>query len=535
MSDEATRPRPAIELARIAALLVIYVGFGAFSLGISFRRSSEVLVWLPSGLSLAALILFGWRLWPGVLVGAVVVGAMQGLAPLLAAAVAAGTTLEAVGSSIVLRRFLDFRPSLDRLRDVVALLLVAGVIGSGIGALVEVTPLWHAGYFASDDFADVYMLWWRAGFAKIVTLTPLILLLWAGRPSWLAVFSNKEFWAVAALLAATCFATFGGVATGEIQSMTIHLPILLVIWAGVRLGSRGAILIAFATFATVSSATRQGLGPLVAHDPGTTLSLVWIYCMGIASTAPIVAAIAYQRDAAESQSLRDTEERLRVEQDGRLLRQKERIMREMHDGLGGQLVSLLSMVQRGQAKPEEITEVLRCALDDMRFMLDSMEPGEEGLAGMLEKFRVRIEPVLRRNGLTLGWRIDDACALERIGPTESLHCLRIIQEAVTNTIQHAHASRVQIAISPSGNRGSMLSFEVSDDGGVGPLDVATRGLGMRNMVERAREVGAEIHFEDMHPGRRVRVEIPIPERSRLRGVESADREDLPAQPIESPG
>lgn len=510
MNDEAARPQWATQLVRIAMFTVVYVGVGLLSLGFSFRHGSETLIWLPGGVSLAAMILFGPGLWPGLLVGAFLLGEVQGLTPLLGLSVAAATTLEAVFGAVVLTRFVDFRPSLDRISDVLALLLVGGVVGSSIGAILEVAPLWLAGYFESKGFASIYMLWWRAGFAHVVTIAPILLLLRWGSPDWSALFANKQFWAVAGLLAATCLLAFGGVATGEFQALTAYLPLMLVIWAGATLGSRGAILITFATFATVQTATAHGLGPFVTPYKSTTLSLVWIYCMWIASTGPIVAAAVSQRKAAELQSRRDADERMRAEQDGLMLRQRQRIMREMHDGLGGQLVSLLSMVQRGHARNEEVAEGLRRVVDDMRIMIDSLEPSPEGLTGVLGKFRARMEPMLRRNGLELSWKVDDSSTLELIGPTQILHCVRILQEAVANVIQHAQARHVQIAIVATDSEGSMLSIEVRDDGIGGPVETTTTGRGMRNMKERAHEIGAEIRFEATRPGRRVLVLIPTP-------------------------
>ena len=216
-------------------------------------------------------------------------------------------------------------------------------------------------------------------------------------------------------------------------------------------------------------------------------------------------------------------ESFRLEGQQLLLKQRERIMREMHDGLGGQLVSLLSMVQRGHATVDEVTDALRRALDDMRIMIDTLETTEIGFQEQLGKLRARLEPLLRRNGLRLKWQIADLAVLDAFEPEQSLHALRIIQEAVTNVIQHAGATQVTIQVSIIDSDDETVEIEIRDNG-IGPMTVtAPGGRGVRNMKARADELGAELRLESADPGRRVLLLIPVRMLGKTRPVVAAGR------------
>ncbi len=178
-------------------------------------------------------------------------------------------------------------------------------------------------------------------------------------------------------------------------------------------------------------------------------------------------------------------ERLDSETDRLLLLERERMTREMHDGLGGQLVSTIAMLERGRSSPSEIAESLRRALDDMRIAIDSLDPTMADLAISLGKLRVRLGPLLQRNGLALRWQADGVSGIVGFPPDQSLHILRIIQEAVTNALRHAKACEVSVEIRRVGEApDDVLSIDIRDDGiGFRP-DAARAGRGIRHMESR---------------------------------------------------
>jgi len=211
-----------------------------------------------------------------------------------------------------------------------------------------------------------------------------------------------------------------------------------------------------------------------------------------------------------SETKRAEAERLRSQKEMLLLLERERITREMHDGLGGQLVSTIAMLERGRSNPGEVTEALRRALDDMRIVIDSLDPTTTDLTTSLGKLRARLEPLLRRNGMGLRWRIDDELGLDDFPPEQSLHLLRIIQEAVTNAIMHAKASEVSVHIRAEDAKGDVLSVEIRDDGRGFRPDAFSGGRGIANMTSRAEALGADLRFESEESGTRIELRVPIP-------------------------
>jgi two-component system sensor histidine kinase DevS len=82
----------------------------------------------------------------------------------------------------------------------------------------------------------------------------------------------------------------------------------------------------------------------------------------------------------------------------------------------------------------------------MRIVIDSLEIRKSNFQELLGKLRMRLEPLLRRNGLRLNWRVDDLADRDALTPEQALHCIRVIPEATSNVIQHARATEIEIAV-----------------------------------------------------------------------------------------
>src|SRR5713101_2944094 len=115
-------------LLRVEILFVVYFWTAKFGLMMDAVGGFATLVWPPTGISLAALLLFGLRLWPGIALGAFLVNFLTGAPVLTAGGMALGNTLEALIGAYWLRRTIGFRISLDRLRDVMGLIVLAAVL-----------------------------------------------------------------------------------------------------------------------------------------------------------------------------------------------------------------------------------------------------------------------------------------------------------------------------------------------------------------------------------------------------------------------
>ena len=134
----------------MATLFVAYVAAAKLGIELSVAHGVISPVWAPTGIALAALVLYGPRLWPAVALGAFVANVSSGAAPVDAAFIAVGNTLEAVVGSVLLLR-VGFRPALDRVRDVFALIVFGALLSTAISATNGVTTLWISGEVDGSD------------------------------------------------------------------------------------------------------------------------------------------------------------------------------------------------------------------------------------------------------------------------------------------------------------------------------------------------------------------------------------------------
>jgi signal transduction histidine kinase len=198
-----------------------------------------------------------------------------------------------------------------------------------------------------------------------------------------------------------------------------------------------------------------------------------------------------------------------MERERAISAERERMTTDMHDGIGGQLVHALAVIESNAAFAP-IEPILRGALDDLRLIIDSSDPVEGNLLAVLSNFRARNERRVQQGGLRFQWQITDLPPLPDFGPHKILQVLRILQEALTNVLKHAGASEVAVRTSVANDEAGKAAIfvDVIDDGrGYTQGTLAGRGLG--NMRRRAREIGGSIDFSSSAAGSRVRLMLPL--------------------------
>jgi signal transduction histidine kinase len=196
----------------------------------------------------------------------------------------------------------------------------------------------------------------------------------------------------------------------------------------------------------------------------------------------------------------------KAEQEQIISQERQRLMRDMHDGLGSALMSSLVAVQRGQMPPADVAQVLRECVDALKLTIDSLEPGGDDLVVLLATLRYRLEPRLQAAGLALKWDVGDIPKLDWMNPTSALQILRILQEVLTNILKHAQARTIQVATEVTA---PSVMVRVSDDGiGFDPGHVNS-GRGLNNIRRRAEEIGGEVTLTSSPNGTVVQLELPI--------------------------
>ena len=207
--------------------------------------------------------------------------------------------------------------------------------------------------------------------------------------------------------------------------------------------------------------------------------------------------------AAAFDKVRETESQKIV------LAERERLMRDMHDGIGSQLIGTLSRLDDEDREQREIAAELRDALQDLRVMIDSLDDVGDDLVVVLGLFRNRVQAQLDHAGLRLHWGVRDLPTVPGLGPERVLHLLRILQEAVTNAVKHASARNLWIETrAPLDIEGVGCAAIVIRDDGVGMSPDGVGGRGLSNMRYRASQIGAVIRYESSDSGTSIVVGFP---------------------------
>ncbi|TQF37130.1 histidine kinase [Bradyrhizobium sp. UNPF46] len=224
--------------------------------------------------------------------------------------------------------------------------------------------------------------------------------------------------------------------------------------------------------------------------------------------------------------VREAEERLkasfaREEERARaaaLANERTRLMRDLHDGLGGQLVSIVALSERGH-EGASITDAARAALKDLRLVIDSMDDIGGDLMLALGSWRERASAQLRPHDITLDWRVATPQGVPlhpELRPWHVVQIVRILDEAVTNAVKHAQARRIAVTIDTfDAGQGPYGVISVTDDGRgfaiAGNGEAGRNGQtarGLRNMRNRAARCGAVLDLSSDGSGTRVRLQLP---------------------------
>ena len=211
--------------------------------------------------------------------------------------------------------------------------------------------------------------------------------------------------------------------------------------------------------------------------------------------------------AAKQAELEATADLLRQrEAEAAVQNERARIMRDMHDGMGGQLLSVLMLSRDEQSPRTAITRTVEQAIDDLRLLIDSLDSVGDTIDIALGQFRERAETKLRAAGMQLQWAnaLDGQAVV--LPPTAILAVYRIMQEAINNAVRHSGGRKVAIRIAPAGEEGGIV-VQIADDGSPDSGEWSG-GRGLANMQTRARSIGGSITVEPTPAGTRVTLLIP---------------------------
>lgn len=180
-----------------------------------------------------------------------------------------------------------------------------------------------------------------------------------------------------------------------------------------------------------------------------------------------------------------------------LSEERERIMMDLHDGVGGQLVTALAYLEGGGEDPALLRSTLNACLADLSLTVDSLA-AEGSIPTLLGMLRSRLLPVFEARGVQLDWEVAAAPDLPEMSASNGLHVLRIVQEALTNTLKHAGATSVKVRIDAH-------MIDICDNGRGLSASPRPGGVGLRGMMRRAEAIKARIAVEDTGQGTHIRL------------------------------
>jgi signal transduction histidine kinase len=524
-------------------LLVVYYATAKLGLLMDPVGGFATTVWPPTGISLVALSLFGYRLWPGIALGAFLVNVSAG-APLLAAGgMAAGNTLEALLGTYLLRRYAGFRGSLESIQQVFVFVVLAAGFSTMLSATIGVTSGYLGGVIPYAETGKAWISWWLGDAMGDLLLAPLLFAWRRGPRIHLSIPRLVEGGILILSLGVVTLAAFGAwPIPGEGLQLQAYAVFPFLIWAALRFGRHGTVTTTFLVACIAIVRTAQGAGPFARESVNESLLLLQAFMGIVTVTMLVLSADVTERRRAEEELLKAQEDLDRTLQDEigermqvaksleelstRLLNiqdeERHRLARELHDSTAQSLAALsMNLAVAGRSR-EGLDVRARSALDEsvslaercsreIRTLSYLLHPPLLEEVGLPAALRWLVEGFSRRSGISVA--LDVPGEFGRL-PMEVENALfRIVQECLTNVQRHSEGGSAWINLAR--DQGG-IRLEVRDDGKGLPPEVLSRrggvellGVGILGMRERVRQLGGHLGIDSRGKGTTVRVEIPI--------------------------
>jgi len=302
-------------MLRLFTVALAYFATGWIGLQLPYVGSHITLIWLPTGIAVAALLKWGYSYWLAILAGAIAVNLSIGSSPGLAFCIAAGNTLAPLCSACLLRHY-QFQPTFYRMQDIV-LLLGAASVGMLLSASGGVFSLVQHGVVHSESWQMPWLIWWLGDAVGVIMVLPILLSL--SRSEWVLLWQRRSqylLWcAIVSIMEIAIFKLIPS-ATGQFALLSF-LVLPLVIWTAMRFGVTGGALAVLGLSIIAVLATVNFYGPFYQQDLHQGILSLWIFMTTLAMVVLMITVLQSERTVAEH-ALRGSEARFRAVVDGAL-------------------------------------------------------------------------------------------------------------------------------------------------------------------------------------------------------------------------
>jgi signal transduction histidine kinase len=497
-------------LGAVVALALAY--YGAAKLAQSVRYTASVsAIWPPAGLGIAALYLWGIRLWPGVFIAEIAINAEllvgdHGLPFWSVVGQQTGNMLEIIVGAVLLRRLIGPKAALDRADEIIGM-LVALATATAISAVVGTLSMLAGGVIEPSEAATFCRTWWLGDTAGGLIALPLILT-WAG--DFRGSCRRMCTWEGGLLIVTVVALSVLSISADE---PVTYLVFPALIWAALRFGPAGATLSVTLAAGAAIAFTANELGPFFRQPIDHKALSTQLYIGVAALTTLFVGALVGERQRSVTE-LAEAKER----EGEKALEERHRIARDLHDSVSQALFSTVlhtrtaeRELRREGADPRgpvarslsAIAELTAVAQREMRVLLFELKKtvGDEGLVAGLARHATTVGSP---EGLTVAVRGPASLPLS---PAAQAQLFAIGREAIANVVKHSAAHRAWVDVdSIEGG----VALEIRDDGRGFDARLDRPGhYGLESMRTRAEEAGALLTIASA-PGRGtvVRVELP---------------------------
>ena len=296
--SEGTTPRlPSDLVRRIAALAAVggayYLG-GRVGLGLSLVERNVTPMWPPTGIAVAAFLLLGRSMWPGVAVAAFAVNLPISANALAAAVTAAGNTLApALAATLLLG--VGFRRQLDRRRDAMAIVFLGALVSMLVSATIGAGTLYVSGVIPSDQLVSAWAVWWAGDAMGVLAFTPFLLCLplFVEQPRW-----SAARWCEAGALLVLATVVILWASRTELHLLFLTLPV--VGWAAWRLQLRGAAPAALSASLVMAWSAADMAGPFAVGSLFEQMFTLQAFNACVALTSFYFSALVSERNRASA-------------------------------------------------------------------------------------------------------------------------------------------------------------------------------------------------------------------------------------------
>lgn len=296
------------DILKIVAVAAVYFMAARFGLGIDAVGGFATLVWPPTGIAIASILIFGYKLWPAILIGAFAANFVNGAPVLVALGIGVGNMLEALLGAYFLE-LVGFRSHFAKLKSVLGLIFLAAVIATIVSATIGVSSLIIGGIVSFSDFLQTWLAWWIGDMLGALVLVPLIIT-WRRLPKEYFNYTRViEAALIVIFIGSTNLLVFINPLNFSFQISTItYLIFPPLILAAIRFRQHGATLGILITSIIAITGTINNGGPFVTGAISESLIQLQSFLAVIIMTSLILAAVISEREEAEDRIAKLNEE-----------------------------------------------------------------------------------------------------------------------------------------------------------------------------------------------------------------------------------